>query len=97
MTTANEVKRVIAALTDAWGPDQDAIALIRSLAKDASRYQWLAQRLCVTPQESLSGSIREALDIKIGRAFVDSRDRPHEDTSALDAAIDSAMARKEGS
>jgi hypothetical protein len=97
MTTADrsEVERVIAALTDAWGPDQDAIALIRSLAKDAGRLDWLHDN------EAALESHRERFGadggwtiwwnvVKCGKSI---SGHPLGDPRA---AIDAAMARKEG-
>lgn len=69
---------------------------------DAARYRWLRQRVEVRKEEAMSGSVRDALCIRIGGAFLDSpasRLRSLRDPNAgetrsreLDAAIDAARA-----
>ena len=73
-----------------------ALAEVEALRKDAGRYRWLRSRLCAKPAKAVSGSIRQALDVRIGRAYFDSTFRPRKDddeqVETLDSAIDAAMA-----
>ena len=79
---------------------------VEALRKDAERYRWLRDRLEVRPQKAMSGSVRDALTVRIGCSFLDSevsKRRSLKDPDAhengckqLDAAIDAAMEQSHG-
>ena len=68
---------------------------------DAARYRWLRERLEVRNMEAMNGTRRPAIDVRIGRSFVDTPVRPRASKLAqeaearfgneLDAAIDAAI------
>jgi hypothetical protein len=83
--------------------DYDALAAeLAECRADAERYRWLRDRIEVRRQEAMSGSVRPALSVRIGSAFLDSPcsrlkslndPDAHETRSReLDAAIDAARA-----
>lgn len=86
-----------------WGQAYNRMVAERDALKaDAERYRWLRMRLKVKKQMAVSGSFREALDIRIGCAFLDSKlprtlpeSYPEELAANLDSAIDEAMKRGE--
>ena len=69
---------------------------VRARDADAARYRWLRQRLEVCTKEAMNGTKRPALEIRLGRAFLDSKVRPRIGdvciADSLDAAIDAAKA-----
>lgn len=81
------------------------IACSRRILADARRYEWLRMRLRVFEQRALSGSYKDAISIRIGQSFFDSKTRGDagyvdaskfwKECDALDAAIDAALAAKE--
>ena len=72
-------------------------------ARDANarRYEWLRERVEVRQMAAVSGTVRPAIEVRIGRAFLDSRtpksyppEADIERSAKLDAAIDAALARQ---
>lgn len=69
-----------------------------ALKADAARYQWLRMRVKVKKMQSVSGSVRDAIEVKTGCSFLDSplpkthpESYPAEQAEKLDTCIDSAM------
>jgi hypothetical protein len=94
--------RVWLACAESKQSELDALkAHIADLEKDAARYQWLRERLATRESQSVSGSWRLAIEIRIGRSFFDTPSRGAggylipskfwEECDLLDAAIDKAM------
>ena len=77
----------------------------RDIDRDAARYRWLRERLQVRNMDAMNGTRRPAIDVRIGRSFVDSPIRPRASKLAqeaearfgneLDAAIDAAIGTRE--
>lgn len=77
----------------------------RDIDRDAARYRWLRERLEVRNMEAMNGTRRPAIDVRIGRSFVDCPVRPRASKLAqeaearfgneLDAAIDAAIRAEE--
>lgn len=74
------------------------MSIDRDIDRDAARYRWLRRRIEVRMLEAVSGSRRQALDVRLGCAFLDTEPRPRSSDAsaadALDTAIDGAMARE---
>ena len=81
------------------------MAIERDIDCDAARYRWLRERLEVRNMEAMNGTRHPAIDVRIGRSFVDTPVRPRASKLAqeaearfgneLDAAIDAAIGLKE--
>ena len=77
----------------------------REISADAARYRWLRERLEVRKLEAVNDARRPAIDVRIGRSFVDTPVRPRASKLAqeaearfgneLDAAIDAAIGAEE--
>ena len=86
------------ALTEQAATIASQAAQIQALERDAGRYRWLRPRLEVKPMQAVSGSVRPALDVRIGWSYMDSKGpisssrNVAADCESLDAAIDSAQA-----
>jgi hypothetical protein len=82
--------------------ERDALSVqIDALRADATRYRWLRYRIKVSKQQAVSGSVRDALEVKVGCSFIDSRAAQGspaaysiEQSEKLDAAIDAAIAKE---
>jgi hypothetical protein len=82
--------------------ERDALSIqIDALEKDAARYRWLRSRIKVSKQQAVSGSVRDALEVKVGCSFIDSQVAQGspaaysiEQSEKLDAAIDAAKESK---
>jgi hypothetical protein len=103
---ASEVERVAAALEaiDAQpiAPLKEAAAMLRSLAKDASRYQWLRDMAEAEDNSGAADLLCDDSHIVCLEVYGDDGGVVYEagfGTDALDAAIDAAIeaaGRKEG-
>ena len=71
------------------------------LRADAERYRWVRERMEVRPQTAVSGSVRNALSVRIGCSFLDSEvskrrslsdpDAHENGCKKFDTAIDAAL------
>ena len=87
------------------GADKGVREELAAQMRDASRYEWLRERVEVRQMAAVNGTVRPAIEVRIGRAFLDSRTPksypPEADVkrsakldTAIDAAIDAALTRQ---
>jgi len=74
-------------------------ARLEAAEKDAERYRWLRTRIEIRNEQAVSGSVRPALSVALGMAFLDcktQRSKPYftEQANKLDAAIDTELAKE---
>jgi hypothetical protein len=77
-----------------------------ALRAKAARYDWLRDRLRVRGQRALSGGVRDGIEFRVGRTFLDAPSRGsfgyldpamyYAECDELDAAIDDAMGKEIG-
>lgn len=75
---------------------QEQQRVVEGLRKDAERYRWLRPRLWVRDIRDMTGALRPALYVVIGRSFFHTKTDAHEDQEReqLDSAIDAAIKEK---